>query len=97
MEAVREDNCTAVSQKYAHPPFLLQVIAKGPLLLKSMPTQQTKIICSSMHNHETCSVTMCELIMLRVCVITSCILASAAEEDAVGEQQLKRMQSGSSS
>ena len=53
---------TVVSQKYthprkyAHPPFLLQVIAKSHLLLKSTPTQQTEIICSSMHNDKIFSV-----------------------------------------
>jgi len=36
----------------------MQVIAKGHLLLKITPTQQTKILCSSMHNDEICSVTM---------------------------------------
>ena len=41
---------TVVSQKYAHPqkythpPFLLQVTAKGHLLLESTPTQQAKTI-----------------------------------------------------
>jgi len=30
--------------------------AKGPLLLESMPTLQTKIICSSMHSDEIRSV-----------------------------------------
>ena len=31
-------------RKYTHPPFSLQVIAKGHLLLESTPTQQTKTI-----------------------------------------------------
>ena len=39
-------NTTVASRKYAHPPLLLKVIAKGHLLLESTPTQQTKIICS---------------------------------------------------
>ena len=39
-------------RKYAQPRFLLKVIAKGHLLLESTPTQQTKIICSSMHSGE---------------------------------------------
>jgi len=43
-------------KKYAHPPFSQKVIAKGDLLLKSMPTQHTKIIGSSMRNDEICSV-----------------------------------------
>ena len=43
-------------QKYAHPPFSLQVIAKGHSLLKSTPTQQTKTTGSNMHNNEICSV-----------------------------------------
>ena len=57
--------CTVGSQKYAHPrkyahsPFSLKVIAKGHLLLESMPTQQTKIICSSMHSDEIRSVHVC--------------------------------------
>ena len=66
------------------PPFSLQVIAMGHLLLESMPTQQTKTVDSSMHNDEICS----------VCVGTR---APAAEADAIREQQLRRMQSGSSS
>jgi len=37
-------------------PTPLKVIAKGHLLLESMPTQQTKIICSCMHRDETRSV-----------------------------------------
>jgi len=37
-------------------PFSLKVTAKGQLLLKSTPTQQTKIICSSMHSDEIHSV-----------------------------------------
>ena len=56
---------TVASQKYAdpwkcaHPPFSPKVIAKGHLLLKSRPTQQTKIICSSMHSDEIHSVHVC--------------------------------------
>ena len=47
---------TVASQKYAHPPFPLKVIAKGHLLLESTPTQQNKIICSSINGDEICSV-----------------------------------------
>jgi len=50
---------TVDSQKYAHPPFSLKVIAKGHVLLESMPTQQTKKICSSMHIDEIRSVHIC--------------------------------------
>ena len=46
-------------QKCAHPTFLLKVIAKGHLLLKCMPTKQTKIICSSMHSDKIRSVHVC--------------------------------------
>ena len=42
---------TVASQKYAHLPFSLKVIAKGHLLLKNMPAQQIKIICSSVHSN----------------------------------------------
>ena len=60
-----EQCSTVASRKYAHPqkytnpPFLLKVIAKGHLLLESTPTQQTKIICSSMHSDEIRSVHVC--------------------------------------
>ena len=53
------DPTTIASWRYAHPPFLLKVIAKGHLLLESMPTQQTKITCSSMHSDEIRSVHVC--------------------------------------
>ena len=46
-------------RKYAHPPFSLKVIAKGHLLLKSTPTKQTEIICSSIHSDEIRSVHVC--------------------------------------
>ena len=42
--------------KIRPPPFSLQVIARGHLLLESTPTQQTKSIGSSMHNNEICTV-----------------------------------------
>jgi len=42
------NHTTIASRKYTNPPFLLKVIAKGHSLLESTPTQQTKIICSSM-------------------------------------------------
>ena len=41
------------------PSFSLKVIAKGHLLLESMPTQQTKIICSNVHSDEIHSVHVC--------------------------------------
>ena len=61
MKLAREHVTTVVSQKYAqtqkyaHPSFSLQVIAKGPLLLESTLTQETKI-CSSMHIDEISTV-----------------------------------------
>ena len=75
-------------RKYTHPPFLLKVIAKGHLLLEIMPTQQTKTICSSMHNDECVVYVWANYTLYCVCVITS---------NTLKEQQLKRMQSGSSS
>ena len=84
--------CTTASRKYAHPwkythpSFSLQVIAKRPLLLESMPRQRTKIIFSSMHNDEICS-------RLIIIILYACVWQQA---DALEQQQLKRMQSGSS-
>ena len=44
-------------RKYTHPSFWLK--AKGHLLLESTPTQQTKMVCSSMQSDEICSVHVC--------------------------------------
>jgi len=48
---------TVASRKYAHPPFSLNVIAKGHLLLESTPTQQYVAAC--MHSGEIYSVHVC--------------------------------------
>ena len=70
---------------------------KGSFITQNTPTQQTKIICSSMRNGEICRVCMGLLyFVLGVCDNKQTHQAAAAEEDAVREQQLKWMQSGCS-
>jgi len=104
--------CTVVSRinvhPYAHHPFSLQVIAKGHLLLERTLTQQTKTTGSSMHNNEICSACVGLLYFVlherdnkqthsSSSSLNGCNWGTAAEVDAVGEQQLKWTQSGHSS
>jgi len=93
----------AHQRKYVHPPFSLQVIAKGHLLLERMSTQQTEYVAACINMKSIVYVWA----YYSLCMTTSRYTpAAAAEEDTVGEQQaevdtirerqLKQMQLGHS-